>query len=62
VLPLKVSNVTYTVPDGPTTTVEPWSSVKTFEIRCGADHVRPPSVVLEMTIAELPPLNRVQVT
>src|SRR6266571_441867 len=62
VLPLKVSNVKYTVPVLLTTTVEPWSLVKTLEIRCGADQVRPPSVVLEMTIAELPPLNRVQVT
>src|SRR5258707_2181827 len=62
VLPVKVSNVTYTMPVLLTTTVEPWSSVKTFETRCGADHVTPPSVVLEMTIAELPPLNSVQVT
>src|SRR6266852_4083073 len=36
--------------------------VETLETRCGADQVRPPLVVLEMTIAELPPLNRVQVT
>src|SRR6266571_1267953 len=41
VLPLKVSNVKYTVPVLLTTTVEPWSLVKTFEIRCGADQVRP---------------------
>src|SRR5215470_11236689 len=53
VLPLNVSNVTYTVPVLPTTTVEDWSLVKTLETRRGADHVRPPSVVLEMTIAEL---------
>jgi hypothetical protein len=62
VLPLNVSNVKYTVPVFPTTTVELWSLMKTLETRCGGDQVWPPLVVLEMTIAELPPLNNVQVT
>src|SRR6266542_3919437 len=62
VLPLNVSKVTYTVPDGPATTVDPWSLVYTSDTRCGADHVTPPLVVFEMTIAELLPLNWVQVT
>jgi hypothetical protein len=61
-LPWNVSKVTYTVPDGPTTTVDPWSLVNTLDTRCGADQVTPPSVVLEMTMAELLPLNWVQVT
>src|SRR5215469_15832043 len=56
------SKVTYTVPSLPTTTVALMSVVNTFETLLGTDQVRPPSVVLEMTIAELRFLSKFQAT
>jgi hypothetical protein len=42
--------------------VAPWELVNWFETRSGADQVTPPSVVLEITIAELLDSNWVQAT
>ena len=56
------SNVTYTVPSLPTTTVALMSVVNRLETILGTDQVRPPSVVLEMTIAELRFLSKFQAT
>jgi hypothetical protein len=62
VRPLNVSNVTYTVPVELTTTVAPWELGNWSATFIGADQVAPPSVVLEITIAELLNSNWVQAT